>query len=191
MKTKEIILFGLLFLIGASATAQKKGKLGLMAGWNYATSSSKNLDTKSISAFYGGAVWEHKIVPSFRYYSGIIYNQAGYGVDEDNNLDKAKYSYLTVPLIAKVQILNFYALGGLSSGIRTGGKYYFTDETETKITTDNLKGYDFAAQFGLGFKIAIIGIEAKYNWGLTDINNNSALKSIYNRYFQLGLLLKL
>lgn len=200
MNFTKISLITALLFFGLNTFAQKdkkkeddkKGHLGILAGWNNASTSTSNFDTKSVSGFYAGAVWEHKIFPSLRFHSGLVYDQNGFKVDNNLlGLEKVRYDYLTVPVIAKVQILRFYALGGMTGGLRLGGKQFFEDGSTEKIDSGDLKTYDFAAQLGLGFEIAFIGIEGRYNWGLTDLNKVDAAESIQNRYFQLGVHVKL
>ncbi len=192
ISTKTFIVSALLALsLTVFAKTQDDGKLGVLAGWSSTSTSADN--SRSISGFYAGAVWEHKIIPSLRFHSGLVYNQNGYRPKNDvSNLDRATYGYLNVPIIAKVQVANFYALAGAKPGIRLGGKYSYNDgSADQKISKDNFRGHDVAAQLGLGFNIAIIGIEGRYNWGLTDLNKTDAGGSIYNRYFELGLHVKL
>ncbi len=195
--TKISLITALLFL-GFNTFAQKEKKddkkshLGIIAGWNNASTSTSNFDTKSVSGFYAGAVWERKIFPFLKFHSGLVYDQNGFKVDDNIiGLEKVRYDYLTVPLIAKVQILRFYGLGGITGGLRLGGKRFFDNGSIEKIDSGDIKTYDFAAQLGLGFEIAFIGIEGRYNWGLTDLNKVDGDAAIQNRYFQLGLHVKL
>ncbi len=159
ISTKTFIVSALLSL-SLTVFAEKKddGKLGVLAGWSSTSTSADN--SRSISGFYAGAVWEHKIVPSFRFHSGLVYNQNGYRPkNDDSALDKVTYGYLNVPIIAKFQVANFYALVGAKPGIRLGGKYSYNDGTaDQKISKDNFRSHDVAAQLGLGFNIAIIGV---------------------------------
>ena len=196
MNVKTLIFSVLLgFCITLSAQKDdddKKGKLGILAGWNNASTSADEFDTKSVSGFYAGAVWEHKFVPSVRFHSGLVYNQNGYRLkDKNTNLENVKYSYLNVPMIGKFQVANFYALLGPQIGVRLGGKYTFDDGTPDQKIKGDFKSYDVAAQLGLGFNVAIIGIEGRYNWGLTDLNKTDGGAAVYNRYFELGLHVKL
>ena len=49
--------------------------------------------------------------------------------------------------------------------------------------TEKSNVFDMPLQVGLGVKILMLSLEARYNWGLLDLNDEGAK----NQYFQLGL----
>lgn len=185
----NIYLFLLIFLfISGISFAQKdddgkKGKPGLLLGANLSNINTSGFDTKL--GFYGGVLWEQKIIPTLRFQSGLVYVQNGMK-SETNAVDtRINLNYLQIPLVLKLKVLSFYGLAGFTGGYRVAANTVVND-VKTKLNKDDLNRLDFGAQVGLGFKILFFGIEGRYNWGLSNVytSENSNAK---NRYFQLGI----
>jgi hypothetical protein len=184
MKTLSfILLFALSTCTFAQFNDDKKGQLGILGGWNCSNISAAELQSTTSNGFYGGLIWEHKIIPLIRMQSGLLFVQNGYSLEGLPDYKYTTLNYLQVPIIAKLKVGPVYFMGGLTSALRVGGAAKYEDET-IKVTSDDFKSYDFGAQVGLGFQILIIGIEARYTWGLTDIANSGA--EINNQAFSLG-----
>jgi len=74
---------------------------------------------------------------------------------------------------------------GPQIGFLTSGKTE-TDDVEVDIT-DDLNSVDFSWSFGAGYLFhSGFGIDARYNLGLTDINDVGNYNA-HNRVFQVGL----
>ncbi len=185
--TRIILLFATLTLsattFGQKKDDDKKGKPGLMFGANFSNINTSGADTKT--GFYGGVLWEQKIIPAIRFQSGLLYLQNGV-LDKTGNIEtKVTLDYVQLPIIAKVKILAFYGLGGFTGGYRVAATTV-VDGNTTKINKDDLNRVDIGAQVGLGFKILFFGIEGRYNWGLSNIYKAEDTNT-KNRSFQLGI----
>jgi hypothetical protein len=191
-----IVLCALLAFDGlAQDDEEKGGRPGLIGGWNYSSIGIKNSDQTAdyTNGFYLGILWEERFAKVFRIQSGLKYVKNGWAYNSNDlgNRDKTILNYVSLPVTAKLKIGPIYALGGVYGSYRAGSKTTYTDGTsDKKISTDDIKRYDFGGQLGLGFQIAIIGVEARYNWGFTDISADNAI-GYNNRYLELGLHLHL
>jgi Outer membrane protein beta-barrel domain len=104
------------------------------------------------------------------------------GIDTRVNL-----SYINVPVLIQYMFDNGFRLqAGPQVGflIQAESK---TNDAEVSIM-NNLKKVDFALSTGVGYvhPPSGFGIDARYNFGLSNINKNSSTKST-NQGFQLGL----
>ena len=159
----------------------KKGKPGLVIGANFSNINEAGSETKT--GFYGGVLWEQKIVPALRFQSGLLYIQNG--VQSESGDVKVNLNYIQLPLVAKVKILAFYGLAGFTGGYRVAANRV-KNGTKTDLNKDDLNRIDIGAQVGLGFKILFFGIEGRYNWGLSNIYKAEG-SNTKNRYLELGI----
>jgi hypothetical protein len=181
----------LIFVLGAFVLStlssfagddDKKVKKGLLGGWQYSNfykDGNKAWDDHH-SSFYVGVYSNTNLGASglIQFCSALMYFQNGSGQDENN---KIKLHYLNIPVSLQVKIGPVYGFAGVNGGIKLGGEIYYMGE---KSNVKDISTWDAGVHAGIGLKILIIGIEAKYNWGLVDIYED------YNsRYLQLGLKL--
>ena len=128
--------------------------------------------------FYIGFFKSNNIVPLLKWNSGIEYFQVG-GKNSDAEL---KLHYLSIPLSLRLKLGPVYALGGLNGAIKLGGS---SDFAEAGADVSDFSTIDAGAHLGIGFKFLMLGVEAKYNWGLVEQTDNN-LKS---EYLQVGAVL--
>jgi hypothetical protein len=150
MKTKMLLLAGLLILISHSVKAQDEGvSFGIRAGVNIQNFNGKDLtgdklELNLVPRFHAGVVAEIPIAPEFYFQPGLLYTTKGAKSDNEFlGIDmSAEYnlSYLELPLsfVYKPQLGNGYFFLGfgpyVSYGI--GGKAKFNVanvSTETDI----------------------------------------------------------
>jgi hypothetical protein len=178
----------IIFLFAALAgtfAAQAQGiDLGIKAGANFANFSG-DLDSDGITNFHAGAVLELNIVPVFSVQAeGLFSSQGGkttyddggaVAVAKDINLD-----YIAVPVLAK-----FYLLPDRFS-ITAGPQFSFLVSDADEIL--ETKKFDLAASAGVELKI-IAGLfaQARYNIGLTNVNDGEFEGDVKNNVFQLSV----
>ncbi|MHA3786687.1 porin family protein [Flavobacterium hauense] len=175
------IIFLFVALAGSFAAQAQGINFGIKAGANFANFSG-DIDTDGITNFHAGAVLELNIVPMFSVQAEGLFSSQGGKYDtvldgaEDINLD-----YIAVPVLAK-----FYILPDRLS-ITAGPQFSFlvSDADEVLKT----KSFDLAASGGVELKI-IAGLfaQARYNVGLTDINDDGDFSgNVKNNVFQLSV----
>lgn len=175
---KKAVMFLSVVLLATTLSTAKAGdnKWGVRAGY---MNSNVYLEGESIgdnlSGFYLGAFREHQLIPLLSLSAGLEYSQMGFkstGIIDDN----MNINYLGVPVGLKVKVGPVSAIGGAAFNFKVGENDSYED----------LKGYDIPVFLGVGFNVLMIGIDARYQWGLTDINDATDVKTA-NRGFQIGL----
>jgi len=172
-------------LLAGTFAAQAQGlNFGIKAGANFSNFQG-DLDTDGITSFHAGAVLELNIVPTFSVQAeGLFSSQGGkakyvedgvVGVARDINLD-----YISIPVLAK-----FYVLPNTLS-ITAGPQFSFLVNDADDIF--ETKKFDLAASGGLELKI-IAGLfaQARYNIGLTNVNDSEVRGDVKNGVFQLSV----
>jgi hypothetical protein len=174
----SLLLLTLLSVITISVQAQNK--IGIRAGYlssAFFKDGSKLSGTDNLNSFYVGLFKESKIIPALHFGLGLDYMQTG--AVWNSNDDKQVLSYLSIPLYLKVKLGPVFALGGIAADIKVGEKY--NGYAIPPYGDQSFKGTDFPLFLGAGLKLLMFTIEARYHWGLSDINDG-----ISQQYFQLG-----
>ena len=181
----QMLLLSFISMIGSSLNAQsgdddKPAKIGVRAGWHYAGMFENNemlTGTEHSNAFYVGVFKEKKLVPLLRLGSGLEYFENGYKINDNVTRD---IHTISVPLYLKVKIGPLYATGG------TGFNFRISEKLPGSLLQDPLNNketdfFDMPFQLGAGLKILMFSVEARYNWGMFDVNGDAS-----NQYLQVG-----
>ena len=183
---KKFIMIALVLLSAVQlsfAQDDKPSKFGIRAGYHAAMISRNGnqvAGTVGLNTFYVGIFKEKKLIPMLHFGSGIEYFQNGF---ESNLIDlKRKLHYVSVPMYLKVKLGPFYATGGTALNFKIAENIKFLDESMDPLS-EKSKIFDMPLQVGVGFKILMVSIEARYNWGMMNINDIG----IKNQYLQVGL----
>lgn len=178
---KKILLLAVLTALGFTNVNAQEIKFGAKGGLNFATISGDN--TKGVdlvTSFNFGVLSEIPISDKFSFQPEIMYSGQGYSFN-DNTI---ALSYLNIPLMGK-----YYVTKGLSveAGPQIG--FLLAAKNEKTDVKDSFNTFDFGINFGLGYKLDNgLNFVARYNLGLTDINNveNSSSKN-KNGVFQVSV----
>lgn len=178
---KNFLLLAVLTVLGFLNVNAQEIKFGAKGGLNFANISGDN--TKGIdvvTSFNVGVVSEIPISEKFSFQPEIMYSGQGYSF-EDNTV---ALSYLNIPLMGK-----YYLTKGLSleAGPQIG--FLLAAKNEKTNVKDSFNTFDFGVNFGLGYKLDNgLNFGARYNLGLTDINNVEGSSSKNkNSVFQLSV----
>jgi hypothetical protein len=186
---KRVILIFL--AVSSTALASAQVQFGIKAGYNLAnfsqSGSGTTEDTKAKSDFSAGILVSLPLFNSFYLQPEIMYSGQGTKVSELGTDATFNYDYLNIPVLFKYQHESgFFAETGpqvgflLSANVKADGQS--SDAKSSSQTTD------FSWAFGLGYKTKMnIGIDVRYNLGLTDVNKDTSGGSIKNSVFQFGL----
>lgn len=173
-------------LIAGTATAQHVN-VGIKAGLNlYSIHNDNSSEYDMKAGFHAGLIGHIHLARQFALQPEVVYSAQGAkytaaGVDTKLNL-----GYINVPVMFQYMFDNGFRLqAGPQVGFLISGKAE-TNNSKTDIK-DNLNTMDFALGAGIGYVAPSgFGVDARYNLGLSDINENSPVKST-NRGVQLGL----
>jgi hypothetical protein len=183
MKNNFSILLVLLFAIMLlPAKAQNKGeKFGVRAGYQSASwhkDGSEVAGTDPLNSFYAGLFKDNKILPALHFGIGAEYFQNGYSL---SSASKRVLHYISIPLYLKAKIGPVFALGGFGVNFKVAEKIYSNNVAANPTDEEKSNTVDFPALLGLGAKISIFTIEARYHYGLAEVKDGA-----HNQYFQIG-----
>ncbi len=196
---KTVILSAVLAVSVISAGAQSKShnnsaheayphaEFGIKGGLNIADLHIQNTSNTDVRPSFnlGGLAHIH-LTQYFAVQPEIMFSGQGYRQDIGNTTYKYNLNYINIPVLAQFMFGDGFRLEtGPQLGILAAAHAKVL-KTSTDIK-DNFRTADFAWAFGLGYIThSGFGVDARYNLGLTNINDASATK-VYNRVFQAGV----
>ena len=176
-----LLIISLVFGFNSSVFAGDDGeKVGGIRFGYHASNFYKDgsvIVTDPLQSFYVGFAKEKKIMPMLSFGSGLEYFQNGTQFDSDN---KRVLHYLSVPLSLKFKLGPVYALGGFAANFKVAEKVILLGESID--VAEKSEWFDAPAFLGLGAKILFLSVEARYGWGMLEVNDGYK-----SQYFQLGL----
>jgi hypothetical protein len=195
MKTKASLLTLLICFACTLAFSQAEVALGIKAGPNFATinrDATAGENYKSRTGFHGGAFVLFKLT-KIGIQPELIFSQQGTTVEFDNEDYKANFTYLNIPVMLKL-----YLAAGLN--LQLGPQFGFitkatqeipdpvTGEVTEEDVKETLKGSDLSLGLGAGWDLPFgLTIDARYNLGLSKINDKDQPEAAKNQVFQLSL----
>lgn len=197
---KLLIVCLLLVSIASSHTAfaQVQFSLGIKGGVNFANldvNSSVSANYKNRTGFHGGAFALFKVT-AFAVQPELIFSQQGSKVSFSSQDINANFSYLNIPIMAKFYLpLGLNLQLGPQFGFLTTAESDYNPLTGTFQTTDMKEYYknsDVSIAMGIGWDLPMkLSIDARYNLGVTEIEDNASLSQTKNQVFQISLGYKL
>jgi hypothetical protein len=157
MKRLSVFVFALLF----GVTSYGQGfDLGLKLGANFSTiSDASGLSNKT--GFHAGAFGAIKFSDKLAIQGDLLYSQQGAKFSPgDFELD-----YINVPVVVK-----YYLIGGLN--LQAGPQFGFV--VNDNFEDGELESFDLSGVVGAGYDLPFgLRLDARYNFGLTDIVKDS------------------
>ncbi len=184
---KKISLFFAAFVLTLAVAAQDRTKLGFKAGLNIANLNIENGEsTDSRMGFHAGALAHIHLTPGLSLQPEIVYSQQGMEHEIGGSTNTWKLNYINVPVQLQYNFNNGFRL-------QTGPQLGFLldpvieNENGTRLDiTDDLKKTDVSWTFGGGYlSHSGFGVDARYNYGLSNINEGA--NNVSNRVFQVGV----
>lgn len=159
-----------------------KGGLNL---YNINNSNGVEYDTKAGVNF--GLLGHIHLAKHVAFQPELVYSAQGAKYTIGGTETKKNLNYINVPLLVQYMFDNGFRLeAGPQMGFLASA-HSKTGDIKTDIK-DDLKKVDVAVALGVSYvhPPTGFGVDARYNLGLTDINDNSSVKST-NRGFQIGV----
>lgn len=197
---KKFLFLSLMLVSLASsktALAQVQFSLGIKGGVNFASINVN--DAKATwdgkTGFHGGAFALFKLT-AFAIQPEVIFSQQGSTVKFQSQDINANFSYLNVPVIAKFYLpLGLNLQLGPQFGFLTTAESDYNPVSGTQTSTDledYYKNSDVSLGMGIGWDLPMkITIDARYNLGLTEIDDNASIEATKNQVFQISVGYKL
>lgn len=189
MKKLSFLAVAMFFTIAAYSQAEVS--VGIKAGPNFAnidTDASIGANYKNRSGFHGGAFALFKF-GQIGLQPELIFSQQGSKVTFNSQDFDANYTYFNIPVILKL-----YTIAGIN--IQAGPQFGFLTSQKNELLESvnveaDLKNSDLSLALGLGWDLPMrLSIDARYNLGLSDNSNNSAVE-VKNQVWQVSLGYKL
>jgi hypothetical protein len=177
MKVIVLVIMACLLFMGFEANAQG---IGVRSGYQVAfTNNSGNRIGDGLGHFYLGAFKNNKlgIGSLLMLHTGVEYMQKGHRTDDANF---RRMDYLSFPVGLRVKLGPLFAQGGLNANIKLSEKYEVNGSNALNSSNET-NSFDLPAHIGLGMKVLIFTIEARYHQGFMDVNNGNK-----NSYLQIG-----
>ncbi len=193
---KKGVIVVLLVLGSISAFSQAQVAIGIKGGLNFANidASSLNAAYNSRTGYHGGAFVLVKL-GKIGIQPELIYSKQGSTVRINSTDIESNYDYFNIPIVLKL-----YTVAGIN--IQVGPQFGFASgnipytevngQGQTVTLYDKLKGSDISAALGLGWDAPFgLTFDARYNLGLTKINEGLLAKDVKNQVIQISVGYKL
>lgn len=162
-------------------------------GVNFADATNLS-DSDARVGFVGGVELEYQISDMFSVAGGVLYSMQGakdamLGVDENNILNDVsetlELDYINIPIVANVYLVDGLAVKlGIQPGFNVRSKYKVSVSSASASETIETKNFDFSIPIGVSYEFSNIVVDARYNWGLIGIQEDSDVR---NSVFQITL----
>jgi len=183
-------------LIGLSAAqtafAQMQFALGIKGGPNFAnidTKSSAGENYKNRTGFHAGAFALFKFT-KVGIQPELLFSKQGSNVQFNSGNGEANFDYINIPIILKLYtVAGINIQAGPQFGFLSGGQLKQTVQgtTTTQDAKDLYKKSDFGVALGLGWDLPFgLTLDARYNLGLSKINDDPSLEQTKNQVFQIS-----
>ena len=170
----------LLFLIGTTFAQTPHAEFGIKAGVNTSKFNQPNMNT--IAGVNAGAFAHVHFTRHFALQPEVVYSQQG---TQYANNETQRVNYVNIPVLGQLMFgRGFRFETGPQLGLRTNAT--IKNGNHESSNDNSYNNTDFAWAFGAGFISPVgLGIDARYNLGITDITRGAS--DIKNRVFQIGL----
>lgn len=182
---KTIILFAAVVL-GFSASAQVKVHFGVKAGMNASELHGDAVeDAKTQIGFHAGALAHIHGNSNWAFQPEVMYSLEGAKYEVGAEKGNLNLSYINVPLLAQYMFDNGFRIeAGPQIGFLMSAKAK-ADNASVDVK-DGYKSTAISLPVGIGYLThSGLGFDARYNFGLTDINENGS--SVKGNTFQFGI----
>lgn len=190
---KKISLLTLLVMAGFAINAQMVD-FGLKGGLNLSSWSNNNSSVgyQNRAGFHAGLLARVHAGPNIAVQPEIVYSSQGTKYTLDNQEHNLQMNYVNIPVMVQAKVGGgLYAQAGPQLGFLIGTEDKVNNVETGFFSTNDFKKTDVALGFGLGYAgVSPIGVDARYNLGLTNINNAGS-NNIKNNVLQVGLTYRL
>lgn len=191
---KKALFVVAVMLLSISTVSVAQVKFGVKAGVNFANVSGDDMDDMDsrIAPLFGGFA-NIGLTDKLAFQPELLYSMKG--AKESGSMDGMDYdatvklSYIDVPLMLKYNIsggLNIQA--GPQLGLLMSADYEMEagGESESMDIKDELKGMDLGFNLGAGYDFGSLGVDVRYNLGLSNIADSDD-GDIKNNAIQIGV----
>jgi hypothetical protein len=187
MKKISLIIVLVLATV-AVGKAQVQFSLGVKGGLNFAKFDAEDVggSIKNKTGFHGGAFALFKFT-KIGIQPELMFSQQGSKFSFDGNNVESNFDYINIPVLLKI-----YLLAGLN--LQVGPQFGFLSKAEIDGTDvkSSFKNSDTSLALGVGWDLPLrFTIDARYNMGLSKIDDDPSFDAVKNQVIQVSLGYKL
>ncbi len=189
--TNYFLILTLFVFVCGSAFSQKDDDKGpdlitITAGWSAADLVIDGEEVTDVRhGFFGGVRKDFKLAPIFSLNTGILYVQKGATFKFGDAESEWELDYLELPVGLKAKLGPVFATAGLSANIRINSQ--IDGEKTSDIEDFDVNAFALSSSLGLGVKILMFSVDARWQYGFTDIISDNDGDAVNNNYFLIGL----
>lgn len=191
---KQLSILALAVLVSFAVKAQTPA-IGLKGGLNLASLSvSENgRNFQNRAGFFGGLFAHVPVSPQLAIQPEVVYSSQGAKYTAENIEHNLALNYVNIPVMLQAMVgRGFFAEAGPQVGFLLNTANKVGNVESGASSSNDFKKNDVALGFGLGYSgLSGLGIGARYNLGLTNINNSGLSNNLKNNVLQIGLTYKL
>ena len=168
-------------------TSMNAQTFGVKAGLNMANYAGSDVSgTASKIGANVGVFARFEISDEFTFQPELSFSMQG-AQDKDDSKYKTNANYINLPLMAKYEVADgFRLVAGPQIGFLMSAK--FTDGDNSTDIKDGFKSVDFGLGLGAEYELESgLFFDARYNLGLTSLDDSSANADVKNAVFQIGV----
>ncbi|MFD2727703.1 porin family protein [Hyunsoonleella rubra] len=181
------VALAIFVLLGANAQDNTKGlQFGVKAGYNLSNLGGDVQDNKLLSGFNVGGFVVMSLLENLMMQLEVALSKQGTRWDDGMYNERYRLAYVNVPVLAKYKVVDrLYVEAGPQVGLLVDAQYI--DDNDKEDIKDSFKTVDLSAGIGVEYKITDhLGANARYTFGLCNINENSDTFKINNNVLQIG-----
>ena len=177
---KKLFLAVVAMMISAATFAQNEvGQLTIQpkVGVNIANITDAD-DADPRIGLAAGAEFEYGLTDNIGLSAGVLYSMQGVKASEESVDCTLKLDYLNVPILANFYVAKGFAVKlGVQPGFKLSSKAKFKGSGGSKeVDVDGFKSVDLSIPVGVSYQYQNIVFDARYNWGVTNIVEDSDSK---------------
>ena len=177
---KKLFLAVVAMMISAATFAQNEvGQLTIQpkVGVNIANITDAD-DADPRIGLAAGAEFEYGLTDNIGLSAGVLYSMQGVKASEESVDCTLKLDYLNVPILANFYVAKGFAVKlGVQPGFKLSSKAEFKGSGGSKeVDVDGFKSVDLSIPVGVSYQYQNIVFDARYNWGVTNIVEDSDSK---------------
>lgn len=177
---KKLFLAVVAMMVSAATFAQNEaGQITIQpkVGVNIANITDAD-DADPRIGLAAGAEFEYGLTDNIGLSAGVLYSMQGAKTTEDGADCTLKLDYLNVPILANFYVAKGFAVKlGVQPGFKLSSKAKAKGSgASVELDVDGIKSVDLSIPVGVSYQYQNIVFDARYNWGVTKIVEDSDSK---------------
>jgi len=186
---KKFIVAAILVMGSVGAFAQAGIGIGIKGGLNFANMAGNINDNNGLKGTFDSRTGYHFgaftliKVGKIGIQPEVLFSKQGSKVKVNTGDFDANFSYINIPIIVKL-----YTVAGINLQIGPQFGFLSRAEIDNQDMKDSFKNSDVSLALGAGWDLPFgIKIDARYNLGLTKIEDDAVFNNVKNQVIQVAV----